>query len=224
LISEERIKKIEDLTRFWQRDLTVVLENVHDPHNLGAVIRTCDAAGIREVHVIYNEFGPNSEEKYVGKHASKGALKWVEVHFYKDIESCIQVLRAKNFKIFSTHLNESSVSIYEMDFTIPTAIVLGNERDGVSKQMLEYCDGNINIPMFGMVQSLNVSTAAAVIIFEMVRQRMATGAYDRALDVSNAEVVSKFSDYISKARARVARQDKSVMEDFINTIINSKKE
>jgi tRNA (guanosine-2'-O-)-methyltransferase len=224
LLTDQRTSKIEDLVRNRQLDFTIILDNVHDPHNLGAIIRTCDAAGIREVHVIYHSNGVNSNLKYIGKRASRGASKWVDVFFYNDVESCISKLKERGFVILATHLYENAKSIYSTDFTKPCAIVFGNERDGISQKLLSVCDGNIVIPMYGMVQSLNVSNAAAIILFEMVRQRSSAALFEKPLNVDSPEVVNLFNDYISRSLQRITNKDRSIVDGFVDKIINSKKE
>ena len=223
MLTTERSAKVEDLVRWRQFDLTVVLENVHDPHNLGAIIRTCDAAGIGTVHVIYSQEGENSQIKYVGKRASRGAAKWVDVLFYKNVADCVQFLRDRQFRIYATHLGVQSQSVYDLDLTQSVAIVFGNEKDGISKDLLSVCDGNISIPMFGMVQSLNVSNAAAVILFEIVRQRIQNGSFDRELDSSNAQMMSTFREYIARTRPRIARRKASMIDDYVSAWVNHKK-
>ena len=154
----------------------MVLENVHDPHNISAVLRTCDAAGIPAVSLLYYL------EKFprIGKKSSASAVKWIEKEKYTDIEACYSALRKQGYKIYATSLTEGSINLYDVDFTDKCAVVLGNEHRGVSDDAAQLADEKIYIPMFGMVQSLNISVAAAVIIYEAVRQRFAKGMYNES--------------------------------------------
>lgn len=172
--SERRLNKIVNTLKQRQYDLTVVLENIHDPHNVSAIFRTCDAVGIPKVSLVY------SIEKFpkIGKKSSASAFKWVEKEKYKSIENCYSELRKDGFKIYASSICEDSKSIYELDLSEKAAIVLGNEHRGVSSEASKLADERIMIPMFGMVQSLNVSVAAAIILYEAARQRIMKGKYE----------------------------------------------
>lgn len=154
--------------------MTVVLENIHDPHNVSAIFRTCDAVGIPNVALVY------TIEKFpkIGKKSSASAFKWVEKNKYKSVEQCYLHLRSKGFRIYASSISSDSKSIFEIDFTEKVALVLGNEHRGVSEEASRLADERIMIPMFGMVQSLNVSVAAAIILYEAARQRIMKGKYE----------------------------------------------
>ncbi|MDJ0579684.1 tRNA (guanosine(18)-2'-O)-methyltransferase TrmH [Crocosphaera sp.] len=165
-----RIKQVLDKR---QPDLTVLTEDVHKPHNLSAIIRTCDAVGILDVHTINK-----TDEFPTFSQVSQGSDKWIFLHTHPDIRTAINYLKHKNFKIYAAHFTDQSLDYREIDYTQPTAILLGAEKWGVSEEAANLVDGNIIIPMLGMVQSLNVSVAAAVILFEAQRQRLAKKMYD----------------------------------------------
>ncbi len=175
LKSEQRIKKITNAVSNRQPDLVVVLENIHDSHNVSAIVRTCDSIGVGEIFLVY------SIEKFpkIGKKSSASAYKWVKKRNFRSIDACYEVLRNNGYKIFATCLEGESKSFWEVDFTGKVAIVLGNEHRGVSEEAWKKADGNIKIPMFGMIQSLNVSVATAVILYEICRQRFIKGQYDK---------------------------------------------
>lgn len=172
--SEKRLNKIVSTLKRRQFDLMVVLENIHDPHNVSAIFRTCDAVGIPKVSLVY------TIEKFpkIGKKSSASAFKWVEREKYNSIENCYSELRKDGFKIYASSISDDSKSIYELDLSQKVAIVLGNEHRGVSEEASQLADERIMIPMFGMVQSLNVSVAAAIILYESARQRIIKGKYD----------------------------------------------
>lgn len=197
-ITEERKAKFENAAAKSQQDITVVLENVHDPHNIGAILRTCDSVGIREIYVLYNEFSRNAEKQYIGLNSASGSLKWIDVHFFSDTNDCMQAVRKKYYIVAGTSLNEESVSLYDLDLTKSVAFVFGNEKDGISSLVTPHLDTNFIIPQYGMVQSLNVSVACAISLFEMSRQRMLKGCYDKNYDENNAEMKNKFERFVER--------------------------
>ena len=168
---EQRLKNVLDKR---QHDLTVVLENVFDPHNISAVMRTCDAVGIQEMHVLNTKIG---KHKKWGSRSSSSAAKWLTIHQYSDAAVCFAELRKRFPLILTTHLSSSAVSLYEIDFTGPVALVFGNEHDGVSEEIRYLADGNFIIPQVGMIRSLNISVACAVSLYEAFRQKKAASHY-----------------------------------------------
>jgi tRNA (guanosine-2'-O-)-methyltransferase len=176
-ITPERAARLERILRRRQPTLTVVFENVHDPHNVSAVIRTCDAVGVFEVHGIYHG---RTEFPDLGAKSSASARKWIELHLHQSVEECYAHLRAKGFRIYTTHMSSDAVNLYDIDLTQKVALVFGNEHDGVSEEARTRADGNFLIPQVGVVQSLNISVACAVSLYEAYRQRMAAGMYDAA--------------------------------------------
>jgi len=174
-MTEERLRKFENVVAKRQLDLTVVLENVWDPHNISAVLRTCDAVGIAEIYVLYES--DRREPLSLGHKSSAGARKWVDVHVFQDRAACFKLVKSKYDKLFATHLSEDAQSIYDTNLEDSVALIFGNERDGVSEATLAYADGNLLIPQMGMVQSLNISVACAVSLMECARQRILAGKY-----------------------------------------------
>ncbi len=175
MATRERIEKVESVLRHRQKDLVLVLEDIKNPHNASALLRTADAAGVQHVYII-DSMG---EEFPVNESISTGAEKWLTLHYYTWTVECLQELKEKGFRILATYLGEDSVSHFEVDFTLPSAIVFGNEKMGVSQDVLDMADVKVKIPMFGMVQSLNVSVSAGVILYEAVRQRLEKGMYGK---------------------------------------------
>ena len=157
-----------------QPGLTVVLENVFDPHNISAVLRTCDAVGVAEVYVLTTRMAPH---KFLGAKSSSSANKWVQVHSFTDADACFAAVRARYGRIFTTQLSADAVPLYEMNLVDPVALVFGNEHSGVSEDVLPYADGNFVIPQVGIIQSLNISVACAVTLYEAFRQKSAAGHY-----------------------------------------------
>jgi tRNA (guanosine-2'-O-)-methyltransferase len=171
---EERLKNVLDKR---QNNLTVVLENVFDPHNISAVMRTCDAVGIQDVYVLNSKI---SRHKKWGARSSSSAAKWLTIHQYTDATVCFAELRRKYPLILTTQLSSTAISLYAIDFTSPVALVFGNEHDGVSEEIRAFADGNFVIPQMGMIRSLNISVACAVSLYEAFRQKNAVGQYDQA--------------------------------------------
>lgn len=193
-ITPERRARLEAALRRRQPSLTVVFENVHDPHNVSAVIRSCDAVGVADAHGIY--YGRTTFPELGGK-SSASARKWVDVHLHQTVDECFSQLREQGFTIYTTHMSSDAVSLYDVDLTKPVAIVFGNEHDGVSEEARTAADGNVIIPQVGMIQSLNISVACAVSLFEAMRQRMVAGMYDTP-QYSNDELEQRINDWCSR--------------------------
>ena len=173
-MTPNRFEKIQAVLQRRQPDLTVLLEYVHKPHNLSAIIRTCDAVGVFELHAV----NLASELPLVSQIA-QGSEKWVYLRTQSNIKIAITSLQEQGFKVCAAHLSQKAVDYRNLDYTKPTAILLGAEKWGVSKEAAGLVDEHIIIPLVGMVQSLNVSVAAAVILFEAQRQRLEAGYYDQ---------------------------------------------
>ena len=172
-MTPERKARITHVLDHRQPDLAVVMENVHDPHNIAAVMRTCDAVGIQELYVLNTAI---ARHKKFGKKSSASAAGWLTIHQFDALEPCVAALKAK-YKLYATHLGEKAHSLYELNLTEPVALVFGNEHAGVSDELLKHCDGNFIIPQVGMVKSLNISVACAVTLYEAFRQRQQAGYY-----------------------------------------------
>jgi tRNA (guanosine-2'-O-)-methyltransferase len=157
-----------------QPDLTVVIEDVHDPHNISAVLRSCDAVGVSRVHLVYT----HEVEPKLSTGVSASALKWLEIERHASITDCYARLRADGFHILATALRDDCHDLHGLDLVQPTAFVFGNEMRGCSDQAVDEADGTLLIPMMGMVQSLNISVACAVTLYEALRQRRASGSYN----------------------------------------------
>lgn len=159
-----------------QNNLTVVLENVFDPHNISAVLRSCDAVGIQEVYVLTTKAPPHQRW---GFRSSSGAYKWITVHQYTDSDICIKALRESYDKVLTTSFTTDAVNLYELDLTQKLALVFGNEKDGVSEEIKTISDGHFIIPQVGMIKSLNISVACAVTLYEAYRQKQLAGDYEQ---------------------------------------------
>lgn len=172
-MTPERFRKILAVLSRRQPDLTVIAENVKKGHNIAALVRTCDAVGVYRMHAV-------SEEGDFPRHrmAEAGTGKWVKKQLHPDIKTAIQTARDQGFRILAAHLSPGAIDYRSIDFTRPAAIVLGSELPGVSETTAALADEHVIIPMRGMVDSLNVSVANALLLYEAARQREAAGLYD----------------------------------------------
>ena len=177
-MTPERLATIKTNLDRRQTDLTVVMENVRKPHNLAAVARTLEAVGGLEIHAITELTSIRLTQMSAG-----GTKKWIKVSKHPNTTQGLKHLKQRGFQIIATSLGANSKDYRELDYTKPTAILVGEELEGISEQAKQLADENISIPMVGMVQSLNVSVASALVLYEAYHQRMAAGLYDhRSLD------------------------------------------
>ena len=175
-MTPERQDRLRYVLSKRQEDLTVVLENIFDPHNISAVMRTCDAVGVQEIHVLNTRIPPH---KKWGTKSSSSAAKWLTIHQHTDVQSCFHMLRGRYDRILTTHLSSDAIPIYQVDFTGRLALVFGNEHAGVSEEIRNLADGNFVIPQVGIIKSLNISVACAVSLYEAFRQKSNAGHYDQ---------------------------------------------
>ena len=170
-----RYKRLTSVLDKRQPDLTVVLENVFDPHNVSAVMRTCDAIGIQDVYILNDRIPP---AKKWGYRSSSTASEWLTIHQFTDAERCFAEVKEKYGKVFTSHLTDTSNELYSLDLTESLALVFGNETFGVSDHVRKFSDGDFIIPQVGIIKSLNISVACAVTLYEAFRQKSANGHYD----------------------------------------------
>ena len=191
--TKSRVEKIKKVVNYRQDDLTVVLENIHDPHNVSAIFRTCDAVGVYQVNLVY------TIEKFpeIGKKSSAGTRKWIEKRHFSSIKEAFETLKKEGFTIYASYLSEDAISLYDIDLTQKVALVFGNEHRGVSEDVLKYADYKFIIPMVGMVQSLNVSVAAAVSLYEAFRQRLKKGKFSKPV-LSQDKYLDLLKKYLEK--------------------------
>jgi tRNA (guanosine-2'-O-)-methyltransferase len=172
MVTETRLNKIKNVVSNRQKDIVVVLEDTYDPHNAEAVFRSCDAFGVKHLHLIFinqKTFNP----KKIGKSSSSSANKWLDFTIHNSTEECLTTLKKDGYTIFATTLENDSKSIYDTNFTASkkVAILLGNEHSGLTQKAIELSDEKVIIPMCGMVQSFNLSVTASIFLYEVYRQR-----------------------------------------------------
>ena len=178
-MTPERFQKIKKILNKRQPDLTIIMDNVHKPHNLAAIIRSCDAIGIGHIHHIsknHNKVGVNLK-------AASGSNHWVKLYTHENKKKLFTKLRNEGHTIFAANNSVNAIDFREANYTNASTIILGAELDGVSNEAINLADQEIRIPMEGMVESLNVSVANAVILFEIQRQRQKANLYkNRRID------------------------------------------
>ena len=205
-MTPERRRRFDKVVRQRQPGLTVVLENVHDPHNISAVLRTSDSVGIYRIYVLYTNGQQPPRSLKLGKRASAGARRWVDVYAYTDPVACFQKVRSHCDSVFGTHLTEQAKGLYDMDLTGRVALVFGNEHEGISDQVIELCDGNFHIPQAGMSKSLNISVACAVTLYEAFRQRQDAGLYDQQSRLTSRQREGIWDEYLRRHREKVTNR------------------
>ncbi|MYM62452.1 tRNA (guanosine(18)-2'-O)-methyltransferase TrmH [Pseudomaricurvus sp. HS19] len=174
-MTPERYATIRRVLDYRQPDLTVITDEVHKGRNLSAIVRTCDAVGIPRLHCVEPRKGYRA---YRG--TALGSHKWVDTRLHNSIGAAVEEVRAQGFRVVAANLSERAVDYRQLDYTQPTALLLGTEKEGVSPEGLEMADAEVIIPMVGMVESFNVSVAAAIILTEVRYQRQQAGLYDQS--------------------------------------------
>jgi len=172
-MTPERFDKLKKILKARQTDLTVVMDCVHKPHNFNAIIRSCDAVGVFQAHYI-----PVKEGYRPFANTAKGSQKYVVAHRHDDFSTVARELKAQGHQLLAAHFSDQAIDYRMVDYTRPTAIVMGTELEGMSQSTASQVDQHIIIPMLGMVESLNVSVACALILYEAQRQRQLAGMYE----------------------------------------------
>ena len=173
MVSKERLNKMKKILKTRQDTLRVFMDYVYSPHNLAAIVRTCDAVNIGKLYYRHQK------QVRLNSEITMGAHKWIFHEYIEDIEKFYKDIKNQGYQVVVTLLDEDTVDFREVDYTKPTLIVLGNEVDGASETSIKYADKKVIIPMYGMSQSLNVSVANAVILYEAQRQRALKGMYEK---------------------------------------------
>lgn len=173
-MTPERYKRLHDVLSQRQTDLTVVADEVHKGRNIAAILRTCDSVGVDKMYSVQPEEG-----YWPYRGTALGSQKWVEVELCASLKLPLERLKSQRYQLVTTALSKEAVDFREVDYTLPTALILGSEDDGVSHYAKSMADQLVTIPMMGMVESFNVSVACAVILLEAQRQRMQAGMYQQ---------------------------------------------
>ena len=207
LVSDERLEKMKQVLNTRQNTLRVFMDYVFSSHNLSAIVRTCDGVNVGKLYYRHQR------KVRLNNDITMGAHKWIFHEYVEDIENFYQDIKSQGYQVVVTLLDEETVDFREVDYTKPTLIVLGNEVDGASDISIKYADKKVIIPMQGMSQSLNVSVANAVILYEAQRQRALKGMYDTPS--LPKELIKKtlkkwaYDDIIEKELRRVRHKPKN---------------
>ena len=170
MATEARIERIERVVRLRQRGV-LVLEDVEDPYNAAAVFRSCDALGFQTIHLIFEQNKP-FDPKEVGRFTATSANKWLDFVLHTSTEECLSHLHERGFETIATVVEGGDESLIDAKLQSPDiAIMIGNEKRGLSKKAIERAHRRISIPMRGMMESLNLSVTASIFLFEITRQR-----------------------------------------------------
>lgn len=199
-MTPERKDRLTNVLNKRQNDITVVLENVFDPHNISAVMRSCDAVGVQDIYILNTKI---PRHKKWGAKSSSSAAKWLTIHQFENAAECFSSLRKRYSTILTTHLSSDAVDLYSIDLTKSIALVFGNEHSGVSEEIRSLADGNFIIPQVGIIQSLNISVACAVTLYEAFRQKSNAGHYNQRKldDVRYDELLKEWSFGIANEQA-----------------------
>ncbi|MBK9014964.1 MAG: RNA methyltransferase [Saprospiraceae bacterium] len=201
-MQKKRLDKFKMVVNRRQPDLTVILENVTDVHNIGAVLRSADSVGICEIYILNTDAHLQTDKISIGKRTSMGSRKWVDVNYFTDATACFEKLRGKYSKVLGAMLGEGVSDFHHLDLTESVALFFGNEHRGISSVAEPMLDGKFLIPQVGMAESLNVSVACAVTLYEAFRQRKEKGFYDEPFRMDEAERAALFDVYYERHKAR----------------------
>ncbi len=202
MATSDRREKLEWVLAQRQPDLTVLAESLHKPRNFSAIIRTCDAVGVNDLHAVPGEAGLEIHWK-----TSQGAEKWINVHPHSSLDSACEHLRGQGFQLVAAHLSDQALDYRKLDYTRPTALIVSTELFGASEAALAVADHQIMIPMMGMTQSLNVSVACAIVLYEAFRQRQVAGMYGK-IRLTGAALECQRFEWLHPAVAKFCKQRK----------------
>ena len=200
MITENKLNKIKKLAKNRIKNIIVVLEDIKDKHNAGAILRTCDAFGIPYVYFIFNKVEEYEPKDLIS--SSVGSSKWLvykifsKKNFGNPVISCIKELKEKDFKIIATIVDEKANNIFYFNWPDKVALFLGNEVNGLSEEVIKNSDFKVYIPMKGMVESLNVSVSAGIFIYDFI-----------------------FKKYINNNKIEFF--DKKSQQEYVNQILNN---
>ena len=202
MATTDRRDRLDRVLSRRQPDLTVLAESLHKPRNFSAIVRTCDAVGINDLHAVPGEAGLAIHWK-----TSQGAEKWINVHSHSGLDPACDHLRSHGFQLIAAHLSDQATDYRELDYTGPTALIVSTELFGASEQALAMADHQVMIPMMGVTQSLNVSVACAIVLYEALRQRQAAGMYGR-LRLAGDSLERQRFEWLHPAVAKFCQQRK----------------
>ena len=204
LLLPPRKERIDRVVAQRTRTVTVVLDRLEDSFNMAAVLRTCEGMGLQDVHVIRNPDAPFSPNSRV----TQGCDKWLDLHVHRDFASCAALLKKQGYRVLASAIRPGATSLFELQFDTKIAMVLGNERFGVSEEVLAHSDGTFWIPMRGFSQSMNISAAASACVTRAISWRMEHLGPDGDLSAEERTALTEQFSFLSvKQRGRVYRDE-----------------
>lgn len=211
LVTEKRKNLFKKVLENRTRHFTIAIEDIFQPHNASALVRTCDVFGIQDIHVIEEKY-----QFYASRLVAKGAQKWIDFNMYNKSDTnntidCINSLKAKGYKIIATTPHNDSCFLQDFDITQKSAFFFGVEKAGLSKDVLDNADGYLQIPMVGFTESLNISVAAAIIL-QNVQERLLKS--DLNWQLTPEEKNEKYLDWLEKSIKSI----KKVKDNYYSTI------
>ncbi|SNS46116.1 tRNA (guanosine-2'-O-)-methyltransferase [Belliella buryatensis] len=188
-ITAHKLEMMEQVMASRTRYFTVILEDIYKPHNASAVLRTADCFGIQDVHII-----EKINQYKINPYVTRGAAQWVDIHKYYNpngsaVDDCFENLRKEGYQIFATSPRADSISIDQLNANQKTALVFGNEHEGVSEEVIAKADGLVHIPMFGFTESFNISVSASIFLFDLQRKAMALNIPDFYITEAEKEIL-----------------------------------
>lgn len=166
MLTPERIARIDSVLAARLTSVVTIVEDTYDPHNAAATIRTTEALGLQELHVVE----PVEERFHAAKGITRGALDWVDMHRWRNSADCIAQLRGRGFRVFATTPG-AAYTIEDVDVSSPLAIAFGNEHDGLADATIAACDGTLGVPMFGFTESFNLSVTVGIAMSRIAARR-----------------------------------------------------
>lgn len=193
--TKARIKKLKTVAENRQANIVVVFEDLYDPHNAAAILRTSDGFGISEVHFIFKSVTPYNPRK-VGRDSSSSANKWLNYVIWRSTEECYSKLKSEGYTIIATALHEKSENLYEYTWPKKIALVFGNEKEGLTKEGINGADTTVTMPMQGMVESFNVSVMAGIVLSEIFRNR---NGKQKNFRIGKKQAQALYDDFIKRS-------------------------
>ncbi len=210
-ISDNKKEKFESIILDRTRHVTVVLENLFQPHNAAAVLRSCDCFGVQDVHVIENsnKYKPN-------KDIDMGSSKWLNIHKYNEKEEntvdCLNQLKAKGYQIVATTPHTNDCLIDELPLDKPVALLFGTELNGLTETALDHSDAFVKLPMYGFTESYNISVSVALALFNLTERLRKTPGINWQL--SEAEKIEIRLYWIKKVVSRSKKVEEFLRQEF----------
>jgi tRNA (guanosine-2'-O-)-methyltransferase len=168
-ITDERKQRFEQVLAYRTRHITVMLEDIFQPHNASAVLRSCDLTGVQDIHIVENSYTYDINPDVV-----MGSTKWLDIHRYNELEfntpSAIEYLKGRGYQIVATCPHRDDFLPETLPLDQPVALVFGTEKTGITDYVMEHADRFVRIPMYGFTESYNISVSAALLVYSLTQR------------------------------------------------------